>query len=274
MKSLLLAFPHPDDESFTCGGVVPKYTDLGWNVHYLCATRGEIGNRGPYRETKEPLGAIRERELGHACEILGISHCEFLGYKDGSLAKTPAGELEDELYKHLMSIKPDTVITFEPQGISNHPDHKKMTISTTYAFQKYARAALSPGYPKKIRGRSKITQEMKEKAASVDQPKLYYACLPEGVANFLKEKKVLPELSFGAPMHAIPDSNITTIVNISRYEKKKIMALRAHQTQQADVDRFLSVDPQPLTRQEFFILRMIGIHEHFMGKHDRVRDRL
>jgi len=42
-KRLLLAFPHPDDESFGPGGTIAKYAREGVDVHYVCATRGEVG---------------------------------------------------------------------------------------------------------------------------------------------------------------------------------------------------------------------------------------
>ena len=42
-KRLMLAFPHPDDESFGPGGTIAKYAREGTEVHYVCATRGEVG---------------------------------------------------------------------------------------------------------------------------------------------------------------------------------------------------------------------------------------
>ena len=55
-------FAHPDDESFSCGGTVAKYVKAGWEVHLLCATRGERGETGPYGKLDpETLGAYGKR---------------------------------------------------------------------------------------------------------------------------------------------------------------------------------------------------------------------
>ena len=43
MKTLLVIFAHPDDESHGPGGTLSKYASEGVKVHYLCATRGEAG---------------------------------------------------------------------------------------------------------------------------------------------------------------------------------------------------------------------------------------
>ncbi|MBI5619952.1 hypothetical protein HY950_03250, partial [Candidatus Gottesmanbacteria bacterium] len=48
----------------------------------------------------------------------------------------------------------------------------------------------------------------------------------------------------------------------------------SHRSQQADVQRFLSFAANPLARYEYFILRMHGTTEVFMGKNDRVSNRL
>ena len=43
MKTLLVIFAHPDDESHGSGGTLAKYAAEGVKVHYLCVTRGEAG---------------------------------------------------------------------------------------------------------------------------------------------------------------------------------------------------------------------------------------
>ncbi|HLA44687.1 MAG TPA: PIG-L family deacetylase [Aggregatilineales bacterium] len=44
MKTLLVIFAHPDDESHGPGTTLAKYAAEGVKVYYLCATRGEAGN--------------------------------------------------------------------------------------------------------------------------------------------------------------------------------------------------------------------------------------
>lgn len=282
MKRMLLVFAHPDDESFTCGGTIAKYTHNGWEVHLLCVTRGEAGNRGTYRDIDDDsLGAIREKELQNACKLLGIRSIKFLDYKDGTLSGVEPGEIEHKVYKTMTDLAPSVVITFEPQGITNHPDHIKLTRATTVAFQKfvnvitYVREKLISEKNPPRHPRDFWQIEFARKFSDNTLPKLYFVCEPESIVDyFIHKKKVYPALSFGKPWSSVPDKMITTAINIGAYQRKKVDALRVHATQAADVEPFLSVVPNPLLKQEFFVLRMQGSQEVFMGKNDRVSDRL
>lgn len=277
MKKLLLSFAHPDDESFAAGGTVAKYVAAGWTVHLLCATRGEAGSAGPYGEvSSDSLGNIRQKELEEAGSILGIDSVTFLGYKDGLLSGLTPGDLEDPIYRQMAGFSPDVVITFEPNGISNHPDHRKVCLATTYAFQKYAKdVALARGeLPVRIGQRARSFKEADAEETNLPEPRLYYVCMPETLVDHLKKQKVIPSESFGKPWVGIPDKLITTVIDIKRFKSKKIQAIQAHKTQQSDSDRFLSSNSQPLLDLEYFIMRMQGMHEVFMGKTDRVADRI
>ncbi|MBI5619588.1 PIG-L family deacetylase, partial [Candidatus Gottesmanbacteria bacterium] len=258
MKRLLLVFAHPDDESFTAAGTIVKYQKAGWVVTLVCATHGEKGEAGPYAPvSSQKLGAIRQKELEEAAAVLGISHVSLLDYKDGKLATLEAGELENIIYKKMEETVPDCIITFNTTGISNHPDHIKISYATTFAFQKYA-----AWVEDQLRLRSDIKADV--------LPKLYYACMPQSIATFLKENKNIPTQSFGKPWVGIADKLVTAVIDIKRFSGVKRKALLSHRSQQADVQRFLSFAANPLARYEYFILRMHGTTEVFMGKNDRV----
>jgi N-acetylglucosamine malate deacetylase 2 len=261
MKRLLLVFAHPDDESYSSGGTVAKYVKTGWKVDLISATRGEDGSRGPYISLPQnKLGDIRQKELQKAGIELGISTITFLGYRDGTLSEQTPGELEDKVYKKMEELVPDAVITTDTTGISNHPDHIKMCYVTTYAFQKYA---------------AWIEEQLKDQEVATQIfPKLYYACMPGSVAEYLKKKKTLPNESFGKPWRGTPDKNITTVINIMKFATAKKNALKSHISQQEDVNRFLSLPSQPLLKHEYFILRMQGTTEVFLGKNDHVANHL
>jgi N-acetylglucosamine malate deacetylase 2 len=262
MKKMLLILAHPDDESFVAGGTVAKYVKDGWRVDLICATRGEVGETGPYGEkTERELGVIREGEVRKAAEILGISSVTFLDYIDGTLANDPPGKLEDILCKQLEEIIPDCVITFDTTGISNHPDHIRVSYAATFAFQKYAAW---------IEKTLKEDPEYDEDAA----PKLYYACVPETVCEYLKKKKVFSEESFGRPWLGVEDKFITTLISTAGFQMIKKKALKAHISQQEDTNRFLSLKSNPLISHEYFIFRMHGTQEIFMGKNDRISSKL
>jgi LmbE family N-acetylglucosaminyl deacetylase len=262
MKRMLLVFAHPDDELFSTGGTVAKYVKAGWHVDLILATRGEAGQSGEYGDVPgEKLAQIRQQEAEAAGTILGISSITFLEYADGTLAGEPPGEIEDKIYQKMIEFVPDCVITFDTTGISNHPDHIKISYATTFAFQKYAFW---------IRERLGNLPDFTEEK----EPKLYYVCMPATVAAYLKENKILPKESFGKLWCGTPDKHITTVIQTRGFRSVKKKALRCHVTQKQDVDRFLSFEKNPLNSQEYFILRLHGIREVFMGKGDRVATKL
>ncbi|MBI3576706.1 PIG-L family deacetylase [Candidatus Gottesmanbacteria bacterium] len=281
MKKLLLVFPHPDDESFTCGGTIAKYVAAGWDVHLVCATRGEVGERGALGETSdEDFGQVRQKELEAAGTILGLSTITFLGFKDGTLSKLSPGELEDRVFREMVRLVPHVVITYEPRGITNHPDHMKLTIATTVAFQRFVLdvadlpqfADLAGARQRRLGHTYKASFE--ECLALEHAPRLYYACLPETVVGYLKKLKIISNESFGKPLEGTPDKFITTVIDVKRFQSKKVKALQAHQSQTADAQRLLSLAKNPLFMNEYFILRMSGYDEVFMGKNDTVSNRL
>ena len=282
MKKLLAIFAHPDDESFSAGGTIALYAKNGWYISLIVATNGEKGSTGPYiGETGKTLGIRRQEELRKAAQLLGIEHIEFLEFPDFGLKLLTPGTLEDPIYVYMKTSLPDVVITHDPTGISNHPDHIKVCYAVTYAFQKYAAHLNELQDPEKqMKGRGKIwkqaeyTRAFGETQTFIKEPKLYYVCLSQRSVDFLLKEKQIPEESFGKPFRGVPDKDITTVIEISATQLIKGKALLCHETQIEDVDRFISFAKNPEVKQECFILRMQGVYEVFMGKTDRVRDRL
>ena len=281
MKKMLLICAHPDDETISCGGTIAKYARAGWHVQLICATDGEAGSLGQYTDISgQQLGDIRRKELEKAGELLGISMITFLGYKDGALKNQTAGELEDVVYRKMTEFAPDVVITYESNGISNHPDHMKLTLASTYAFQKYAKGLLDLPNITTLKGtkvRELTRAFQKSFAESLEKqgdPKLYYACLPESVVVYLQKMHALPQESFGRPWAGVKDKFVTTVIDIKRYGSAKIQALQKHLTQKEDFAAEMAIDNNPQFLKEFFILRMQGVYEIFMGNNDRVSDRL
>lgn len=236
MKKMLLVFAHPDDESFAAGGTVAKYARNGWRVELVCVTNGEG----------------RAREAERAGKILGIRQIQFLDQPDGQLQSLTPGTLEDLIVKKTEDFGPDIVITHDTTGMTNHPDHIKVCYATTFAFQKYA---------KKLEDIQKY-------------PKLYYTCMPASVIMFLQKSKQIPGESHGLPLRGTPDKLVTTVINIKDTKLIKGKALLCYESQKRNVDRYISFDKHPGHNQEWFILRMSQIREVFMGKTDRVSNRL
>lgn len=262
MKKILLAFAHPDDESYFAAGTIAKYVNLGWGVDLVTATRGEAGSSGPFSGINgEKLGLLRQKELQNAGTILGISTITLLGYKDGALSDENPGEIEDKMCNKMIELVPDLVITLDTTGITNHPDHIKMCFATTFAFQKYA---------KWISDQLTNHPEFNEE----HEPKLYYACLPQSSVEYLVEKKLIPSESFGKKRVGVSDKLVTTVIDISNFQTEKKKAMLAHISQEEDIKRYLSLASNPILKNEYFIQRYHGRHETFMGKTDKVEGEL
>ena len=124
-RSVLVVFPHPDDEAFGTSGTLSKYVDMGVPVTYACLTLGEMGrNLGiPPFATRETLPEVRKKELQAAADAIGIKDLRMMGFRD----KTVEFE-DDEKMVQLISglideLDPSLIITFYP-GYSVHPDHE------------------------------------------------------------------------------------------------------------------------------------------------------
>jgi len=258
MKQLLGIFAHPDDETIDAGGTIAKYVSAGWTADLVCATRGGSGPWGNVaRPTPETtLETVRSEELARAAEILGVRSITFLDYKDGTLGNKEPGDIEDALIQSMEDIRPDVVITAEPGGMTNHPDHSKLSYAVTYAFQEYV----------------KLHEDKYNDTHPA--PKLYYACFPESIISYLIKNKYFPAEAHGKPITGVEDKKITTVIDIMRYASKKVQAMDAHETQRELLTKYVSMPHSPFFSKEYFMLRLSGSREVFMGKTDRVSDRL
>lgn len=137
LPGILCVYAHPDDESFGPGGAVAGYAQRGTPVDLLCATRGEEGQLGdPPVVTREGLGAAREEALRAAVRILGHRDLYLLDYHDGRVADVPYAVLLEEVMDIMRRVRPTTVLTFGPYGISGHPDHIRIGAVTVDAFRR------------------------------------------------------------------------------------------------------------------------------------------
>ncbi|HEY0778622.1 MAG TPA: PIG-L family deacetylase [Gemmatirosa sp.] len=124
---LLLLLAHPDDESFFIAGVAAKLAAAGRPAGLVCATRGQAGALGPRGApplaTRETVGAVREQELRDACAILQLDLVALLDYEDKQLAAADPDEIRATLVRLIRAERPRVVATFDPNGVTRHPDH-------------------------------------------------------------------------------------------------------------------------------------------------------
>jgi LmbE family N-acetylglucosaminyl deacetylase len=143
---ILTFFAHPDDETMLCGGTLALLAQLGVQVHYLCATRGEGGELGePPVCRRDELGKVREVELTCAVEALGGQSLAFLDYVDPLInaddtlfafdadLPTLAGQITD----HIRKINAQVVITHGSNGEYGHPGHLLAHAAAVEAISSY-----------------------------------------------------------------------------------------------------------------------------------------
>ena len=138
-EHVLVVFPHPDDETFGCGGTIALFTKSGIPVTYVCATLGEMGrNMGrPFFATRESLPAIREAELEKACQALGIQKLIKLGLRDKTIEFEDPEVLIARIGQIIHEIRPSLVLTHYP-GHAVHPDHNALGDVTIRAIGRLA----------------------------------------------------------------------------------------------------------------------------------------
>src|SRR5581483_801784 len=143
MRNLLIIGAHPDDETFFAGGTIAKYAGEGTRVSIVCATRGERGATANLCSIEE-LPKFREKELRDAAGILGVEDIQLLPYEDQKLAEAPIEEIRRYLVEAIRKTRPQIVITFDPNGTNQHPDHVAISRFTLDAI---AAAADRRWYP-------------------------------------------------------------------------------------------------------------------------------
>ena len=147
IKTLLVIFAHPDDESFGMGGTLAYYAQSGIAVHLICATRGEAGTvDAKHLEGFTSIADLRESELRCAASTLGLSGVHFLDYRDSgmpgsadnqhpqALINQPVEVVAGRIAELIRQLQPQVLVTFDPIGGYKHPDHIHIHKATVRSF--------------------------------------------------------------------------------------------------------------------------------------------
>jgi LmbE family N-acetylglucosaminyl deacetylase len=123
LGTIMGIWAHPDDETFTCGGLMAAAVQNGQQVICITATRGEQGIQDAKRWPPSKLGDIREKELTQSLKVLGVKNHHWLPYHDGACNAVSSHEAAAKIIKYIEKYQPDTILTFGPDGSTGHPDH-------------------------------------------------------------------------------------------------------------------------------------------------------
>ncbi len=219
-------FAHPDDEVFSIGGTIARYSASGVRCDLYCATDGDAGrSSGVAVRSREELAARRRAELNECARMLGFSSVRFGGHPDGALASVDQDAIIGEIVGVIRSLRPAVVITFGPEGAPNsHRDHRAISRAATAAF--FA-ARIATLYPEQLRDGGLDTHA---------PDRLFYTAWPDPPAGAELTARSLP---------------ITASVDVRAQLALKRESFLVHETQREHLHRFESL---AMTDRESFHL--------------------
>jgi LmbE family N-acetylglucosaminyl deacetylase/predicted transcriptional regulator len=127
LGSILVVGAHPDDEIFIAGGLMAQAVQNGQRVACVTATRGEGGVQDEQRWPRAKLPVIRTQELERSLEIEGVTEHTWLDYRDGECDNADFAKACEDLGQVVRAFRPDTIVTFGPDGYTGHPDHQAVS---------------------------------------------------------------------------------------------------------------------------------------------------
>jgi LmbE family N-acetylglucosaminyl deacetylase len=125
--SMLGVWAHPDDEAYLSAGLMAALRRAGRRVVVATATRGEHGTDDPATWPPQLLARLRERELAASLAAVGVDEHHWLGHEDGTLADVDPTLGAADIADLVRAVRPEVVVTFGPDGMTGHPDHKAVS---------------------------------------------------------------------------------------------------------------------------------------------------
>ncbi|WP_327369674.1 N-acetyl-1-D-myo-inositol-2-amino-2-deoxy-alpha-D-glucopyranoside deacetylase [Streptomyces sp. NBC_01217] len=273
-RRLLLVHAHPDDESINNGATMARYAAEGAQVTLVTCTLGEEGEVIPpalahlASDRDDILGPHRRGELAAAMKELGVTDHRLLGgpgrfrdsgmmgaeqnHRPGAFWDADVDEAAGHLVEVIRSVRPQVLVTYDPDGGYGHPDH----IQAHRVAMRAAELAADPAY------------RTGPAAAQPDGPhtiaKIYWNRVPRSVAEagFARLRATAPDAFPGiAAVDDVPgvvdDARITAQIDGAAHAAAKGAAMRAHATQIAVDGPFFALSNdlgQPLFTSEYYEL--------------------
>jgi len=113
---VLAVAPHPDDETFGCGGSLLRHKAAGDEVHWLICTEMTAGN-GYSDEQRQK----RDKEIESVARAYGFASVQKLGFPTTKLDTVPLSELVARMSEAFKNVQPNAV--YLPYRGDVHSDH-------------------------------------------------------------------------------------------------------------------------------------------------------
>jgi LmbE family N-acetylglucosaminyl deacetylase len=161
---------------------------------------------------------VREAELLASSNIFGVNKVHFLRFHDGELCNNNYHLISDQVGKILREVKPDTVMTFNQNGVSGHIDHITVSMVATFLFE-----------------RLKFIRQI-----------MYFS-------NVDKVKKLIGKKYFVYFPEGISEENADLVLELVKIWKVKRKAMQAHKSQIKDYSLMITLFRKYLKKELFKI---------------------
>lgn len=125
-KTLMVIFPHPDDETVMAGGLLQRARSLGWKTVVVTLTEGDEGKLHIHANGRS-IREIRRHELERSTHLFGVHHTHLEIFPDSKLREKRSA-WKKKIHEFIKQYDPEIVVTYDHSGNSGHPDHVVVSI--------------------------------------------------------------------------------------------------------------------------------------------------
>lgn len=162
-EAILGVWAHPDDETYLAAGLMARAVRNGSRVVCVTATRGEGGSMDEERWPPEEMGEVRTAEMERSMAILGVTEHIWLDLPDIDMDTGLPEDGYERVRDIVAQVQPDTILSFGPDGMTDHAAHKDVSRWATQALREVGKPGSTIHY-------ATVTPEWAEEFLPVWEP--------------------------------------------------------------------------------------------------------
>lgn len=124
MPVVLAIGAHPDDLELACGGTLAKLAQVGYEVHAMVMSHGQVGGNAELRPSEARAGG----------ELLGLAQVQVLDFPDTELGLHNVGMVK-AIEARMDELEPTVVLTHAEHD--HHQDHHAVHFATLRAARRH-----------------------------------------------------------------------------------------------------------------------------------------
>ena len=243
-RRVVFVHAHPDDEVIGTGATMARYAAADdTHVTLVTCTLGEEGEihvpelAGLATDRADQLGGYRLTEWHASCAALGVPDHRMLGgvgaYRDSGMMGEPSNENPRAFWQadlteaaaHLVAVlrevRPQVVVTYDPNGFYGHPDPIQAHRVAAEAFRLSGDAQFRPDL-----GEAHPVDKFYWTTVLRSSLMSSFEVFSESEDNPFGDVESAEDLPFG-----VDEDEVTATINSPGFGDAKVAALRAHATQ-------------------------------------------